>query len=270
VVGDATIDLSSVRKATRFTLAVSLHDQDEVVTTNDWSFWVFPEVPEEWRRLSADASERRVGEQDIFIRLGPSSSSAVPDDASLILADAVDETLADYIEAGGRCLLMVKNAAIENRNVYYGTTTFYNVFRTIPWNAGTSGNSGTVITPHPSLLAFPHDDMCDLQFVWLFRDALPMEYEPLRSYGVEPIIRLIDHYAANRNNAHLLEFKVGKGRVLATTLNILPNVDKRIEARYLLRCLTEYVAGQEFAPKASVPRAEFLRWFTPHGKTGDN
>ncbi len=39
-----------------------------------------------------------------------------------------------------------------------------------------------------------------------------MEFEPLREFDVEPIIRMIDHYAANRNNAHMLKFQVGKGR----------------------------------------------------------
>jgi hypothetical protein len=123
-----------------------------------------------------------------------------------------------------------------------------------------------MITPHPALAAFPHDEMCDLQFVWLFRDVLPMEFEPLREFGVEPIIRMIDHYAANRNNAHLLEFKVGKGRVIATTLNILPNIDKRIEAGYLLHCLADYARGTEFNPEAVVPKNAFVKWFSPPPK----
>jgi hypothetical protein len=186
----------------------------------------------------------------------------------LVIADKVDQPLVDYLARGGRCLLLSKGAAIENTAVYYGTTSFYTTFRTIPWNAGTSGNSGSVISEHPALASFPHEAFCDLQFVWLVRGVLPMEFSPLRQHGVTPIIRMIDHYAANRNNAHILEFKVGAGKVLVTTLGILPNAGKRIEARYLLRSLAEYARRDTFKPQASVPPAEFLKLFSPRS-SGD-
>ena len=51
-----------------------------------------------------------------------------------------------------------------------------------------------------------------------------MNFEPLRPYGVKPIIRMIDFYKNNANNAHLLEFGLGKGKVLATSLNLLTNL----------------------------------------------
>jgi hypothetical protein len=119
-----------------------------------------------------------------------------------------------------------------------------------------------VIANHPALEGFPHDDMCDLQFIWMIRGVLPMEFGPLRKYGVSPIIRAIDWYRKNMNNAYLLEFKVGTGMVLATTLGVLPNVGKRVEADHLLRCMTDYAQSPAFAPQASIPRAEFLKWFS--------
>lgn len=262
-VGDAVLDLSSVRDACQLSLQVELRRWNEIINTNAWSFWVFPEVAKRWRGPWSELQGGDVSGRQVFVHRQQSPASAIPPNADLVIADQLDAPLVEYIEAGGRCLLFANGAAIENRNVYYGTTTFYNVFRTIPWNAGTSGNSGTVITPHPALEAFPHDEMCDLQFVWLFRDVLPMEFEPLREFGVEPIIRMIDHYAANRNNAHLLEFRVGKGSVLATTLNVLPNLENRIEARYLLECLVDYAVGPDFDPKAAVPREAFAKWFSP-------
>jgi hypothetical protein len=88
-----------------------------------------------------------------------------------------------------------------------------------------------------------------------------MHYEPLRRYGVAPIIRSIDHYLANRNNAYLLEFRVGKGRVLVTTLRILPQLDDHVEARSMLSCLTGYALSEKFEPEASVPVPEFEQLF---------
>ncbi len=261
--GETDLDLSSIEKASQFTLRVTLHQNDKVINTNDWSFWVFPEVGEPWRELAKSAEGSALHNGGVFARVAKARTQAIPADASLVIADRVDQPLADYIAAGGKCLLFSKGAAIENTAVYYGTTSFYRTFRTIPWNAGTSGNSGSVIAAHPALADFPREDYCDLQLVWMVRDVLPMEFGPLRPYGVDPIVRMIDHYAANRNNAHLIEFKVGAGKVLATTLGVLPNASKRIEARYLLRCLADYAKGQSFMPSANVPVGEFVKWFSP-------
>jgi hypothetical protein len=158
-------------------------------------------------------------------------------------------------------VLFTRGSVIENTACYYQTTTFYPLFRSIPWNAG-PGNSGTVIAAHPALKGFPCDDMCDLQFIWMIRGVLPMEFGPLRQFGVSPVIRAIDWYRKNMNNAYLLEFNVGSGKVLATTLAVLPNVAKRIEARHLLHCLTEYAKGDAFKPSASVPRDAFVKYFS--------
>ncbi len=260
--GEVDLDLSAVGKAGAFSLEVALRCEGRTINTNDWSFWVFPEVGEPWRGV-ATSTETGVSWKDgTFVRLGQAGQAAIPTEASLVMADRADQPLADYIERGGRCVLLSSGAAIENTAVYYGTTSFYRTFRTIPWNAGTSGNSGSVIAAHPALADFPHGEYCDLQFVRLIRDVLPMEFEPLRPHGVTPIIRMIDHYAANRNNAHMLEFRVGAGKVLVTSLRVLPNVDKRLEARYLLRCLAAYARGSSFDPSSAVPRADFLKWFS--------
>jgi hypothetical protein len=127
--------------------------------------------------------------------------------------------------------------------------------------------------------------MCDLPFINMFKGNLPMEFSPLRSYGVTPIIRGIDHFYSHRNNAHLLEFKVGEGRVLACTLGVLQCVkphtasqssydkpdalcsNETIEARYLLQCFWDYMNGDRFAPAATVPRAEFVRLFKQRAPT---
>jgi hypothetical protein len=90
-----------------------------------------------------------------------------------------------------------------------------------------------------------------------------MNFEPLRSYGVKPIIRMIDFYKNNANNAHLLEFRVGMGKVLATSLNLLPNLETKLDVRNLAASMMNYVQSEKFAPTAQVPEAEFVRLFVP-------
>jgi len=282
VVGDISYEPPAALTAHKFELEVDLFHQDELVNTNNWPFWAFPEVGEP---LSYAAHAERAGtlfDNGLFLRTYAAHSAAIPASAKVVIADAADEFLADYIERGGRCLLLTQGSEIENRKRYYDTISFYPLFRTIPWNAGDSGNSGTVISVHPALESFPHEGVCDLPFLHMLKGNLPMEFSPLRGYGVTPIIRGIDHYYSHRNNAHLLEFRVGEGRVLACALGVLRRLrphtpgqssyDKRdafcpnetIEARYLLKCFWDYMNSDRFAPASIVPRAEFVRLFRSH------
>ncbi len=253
--GDAALDLPATERARKFELQVSLHQRDRLVNTNRWSFWAFPEM--------RDALVRDTARQAIVLQ-----SRSAPDQrklagASFVVTDIADAALGEYVEGGGACLLLGRGIAIENTTCYYGSVSFYRKFRTIPWNAGNSGNSGTVISHHPALEAFPHEGRCDLQFLSMIKGALPMEFSPLSKHGVTPIIRAIDHYMANRNNAYLLEFKVGKGKVLVTSLGILEKLNEHVEARYLLKCLLDYAQDARFAPVASVPKDEFVKRFGP-------
>ena len=258
--GCAEFELPAAEKAYGFELRVGLHHEGKVLNTNQWSFWAFPEAPEELRHVSAPENAGRMLSNGVFPRLNAAQAESIPEKASLVLADSVDEALAAHVEDGGRCLLFSRGALIETTQPNNG------IFRTIPWNAGTSGNSGTVINRHPAMEAFPHQGMCDLPFVQMIRGYLPIEFGPLLSYGVAPIIRGIDHYVANRNNAYMLEFRVGKGKVLATTLGILPKLQEHIEARYLLACLVDYARGTRFGPVAEVPGAEFISLFSSRPK----
>jgi len=263
--GSAALVLPRTERAFRFVLRAVLRANGRVVNTNDWSFWAFPEIRRGLRRATAAESAAKLVEGGALLRLGSARGAPIPERTPLVVADSVDAALADYVQRGGACLLFSRGSVIENTTLYAGVVSFYKLFRTIPWNAG-PGNSGTVISTHPALAAFPHDDMCDLQFVSMIRGVLPMEFTPLAQFGVSPIIRAIDHYAGNRNNAYLLEFKVGRGKVIATTLEVLGRFDERIETRQMFQCLLDYAGGPRFAPGARVPADEFLRLFSPRAE----
>ncbi len=247
-VGAAELKLPAAPQGLQFELRVTLRRGDEVLNTNQWTFWALPEVP-------ASLPEA----PGIFVRIGPNADRLIPEQAPLVIADGVDQALTDYLAAGGRCLLLSKGSAIEEPETYYQG---YTTYRTIPWN-GAPGNSGTVITDHPALASFPHGAACDLNFAWLIKKVHPLNLGELRAHGVEPIIRGIDFYQTNKHLAYLLEFRVGKGRCLVTSLNLLSKPGERLEARYLLHCLTQYAQSPAFRPTASVPPEEFTRLLGP-------
>lgn len=259
--GFAEIDLPVTERAYKFELHTALHHDDDVINTNEWSFWAFPETRDWFVQVAEATPSETLTELGFFVQRDEAQVAAIPDDASLVLAESVNEALAEFIEAGGRCLLFSRGSVSENAMSHNG------IFRTIPWNAGNSGNSGTVILDHAAMAEFPHEGMCDLPFVRMIVGFFPMEFSPLREYGVTPIIRGIDHYVANRNNAYMLEFGVGRGKVLVTSLGIMQNAPEHIEARYLLKSLADYAASARFQPSANLPKAKFLELFRAGGGT---
>jgi hypothetical protein len=259
--GDAVVIPPPANTGYQTELVAWLEHRGRVVNTNHWSFWAFAEPAENVRALGRAENAGKIVANGVFLRLKPVRAAAIPAAAKLVLADGADAELADYIERGGRCVLLTRRAVIEQDKVYTPDANFYTQFRTIPWNAG-PGNSGSVVSPHPLWADFPCDTMCDLQFLRAIQGVIPMNFEPLRPYGVKPIIRMIDFYQNNANNAHLLEFGVGQGKVLVTSLNLIPNLD-HLEVRNLMASLLRYASSSRFTPRAQVPREEFLRLFQP-------
>jgi hypothetical protein len=264
-IGSAEISLLSASRGCKIDLDVALHHNGREINSNNWSFWAMPDPGND---LSAIAPEA-------FIRVGQHSQAPIPPGTQLVIAEQVDQALADYVSDGGRCLLLGRGLAVEEpENIYQGYTTF----RTIPWNGG-PGNLGTAISDHPALASFPHEDACDFQFTWLISKAHPMNLAPLaplfrdsqsrnvplfgdsQSRNQPVIIRDIDWYRTNKNLAYMIEFNVGRGKVLATTLRILPTLNERLESRYLLKCLIDYAGGSRFTPEANVPAGDLLKWF---------
>lgn len=249
--GSIRVRLPDTGRAYALKLDVGLKRQGRVIAKNRWDFRAFPETAGYAPRLSADYWN------GMFLRVCGAAGFPIPKDATTVAAQRVDPELMSFVNKGGACLLFSNGSVIENN------LPDCNMFRTIPWNRGESGNSGTVIERHPALAAFPHGDMCDLNFVHMIKGIYPLDFGPLLRYGVKPIIRAIDHYLVNRNKAYMLEFRVGKGRVLATSLDVIGQYRRRIEARCLFACLADYVMSDSFRPQARLPAGKFLGLFQP-------
>ena len=73
-------------RAFKFALQVTLRQHDEVINTNDWSFWAFPEAGDQWRDVTTPAGEGASWKDGTFIRLGKATAAPIPADASLVIA----------------------------------------------------------------------------------------------------------------------------------------------------------------------------------------
>ncbi len=228
-------------------LRATLREGDRVYD-NEWDFWLFPrevELPSSiaiyrapkftWLRQLRDIERTDSGGLE---------GTNVP---QVILSEIVDEALAQYMREGGRAVLAAGEGLVRPFTPKLGLTTGRYFFLP-PANYPTyeDGNSGTIINEHPMLGDIPHDGFADLQFYRTVAESPPVDLRPFGGCCTEPVIRSFSTYFVCHPLAYLLEFKVGKGGLIISSLDLN---QKWPEARYLLASILRYASGHEFDPK---------------------
>ncbi len=164
--------------------------------------------------------------------------------AEIYETDTWNETAERVLEDGGR--------------VYYtpGVTddmpnTIRTQFSTDFWSVGTfpqqPGGMGQLIdVRHPIFKNFPTQPHTDWQWwpmavsrAWILEGKLA---------GTRPIIRELDSYAYMRHMAQLLEFRVGKGRLVMSSMGLKELCEQYPEARALQNAIYTYMTDPSFLP----------------------
>jgi hypothetical protein len=82
-------------------------------------------------------------------------------------------------------------------------------------------------------------------------DALPKE--------VRPIVQVIDDWNTNRRLGLVWECRVGGGKLLVCSADLVKDLEKRPAARQLRESLLSYMAGKRFNPKVQVSKEGLAR-----------
>lgn len=104
---------------------------------------------------------------------------------------------------------------------------------------------------HPALKDFPTEFYSN----WQWWDVLrPSRVLDLDSMDPRPdnVVRMIDSFVGNRDLSVLFEVRIGKGKLLVTSLDLSSDLDNRHAARQLRTSLENYVASKSFDPKVSI------------------
>lgn len=187
--------------------------------TNQWSLWTFADSP-------------------------PPPSPAVRVCSRLTPSDR------DYIERGGCMVVMPvwpEFAMSPARRCM--TPVFWNrlLMRHLPMH-----HMGLLIdASHPALAEFTTESHAD----WQWRDIF--EYSRFFEFGHDkplspPIVQVIDDWNTNRPLAMIAEYRVGVGKVLVCSADLITDIEHRPSARFLKNCLLRYAAGERFAPSDHV------------------
>ncbi len=113
------------------------------------------------------------------------------------------------------------------------------------------GTMGILCNPrHPVFNSFPTDFYTDWQWWDLIASSKTMLIDSLPA--IDPIVRVIDNFFKNRKMANIIEARVGKGKVILTSLDLTKNLDKRPAARQLRLSIIRYMEGDSFSPSTAL------------------
>ena len=132
---------------------------------------------------------------------------------------------------------------------------FLPLFWSLSWFPKQPGMMGILCDPqHPALAGFPTEMHSNWQWWELAQDApaLILNGAPL---SLRPIVQVIDDYHRNDRLGAVFEARVGKGKLLVSSLDIESALDQRVVARQLRRSLITYMVSDRVDPKVEIDPA---------------
>ncbi len=233
-------------------LSVTLHcDLGEF--RNHWSFWSFPRVKHTGLGMPVVSLLEERDLERYFPFVKPAGETLEDDD--VVVAPTLSAAVIQHVEQGGRALVLANAGTFGSADTY------------LPQGLG--GARGLVVETHRALGDFPHDDFPDLQFYALLEGAsafpLASEWrESVPGQGAAPIVGGLINTRDRRTGtnvlspvAYLIEFRLGRGKILISTLNLRGRLDDAYpSAIYLLGELLQYVGSNDFDPKQTLSVAD--------------
>ena len=218
--GKIKVALSSVSRPTAFKLIVGLK---ETTIENDWNIWVYP-----------------YGEN-------PTPKKEI------VITHSWDEAQSN-LSQGRRVLFMPQKVDLDWTSP---TLDWVPVF----WNRLMNPAWGRMLglwidNKHPALAGFPTENYFDWQWTELVRGTRAINLDRLPK-ELQPIVQPIDDWNRNYKLGLIFEARVGRGKLLVSSIDLENSIDWRLSARQLRRSILDYMASEKFNPKVSITAQNF-------------
>jgi hypothetical protein len=207
------------QRAQKLNLEVALPGTDAV---NDWDLWVFPK----------DAPAKPAWD--------------------VLIAREFDDKAIAHLNAGGDVLLLPQPQTIRNDEKHPIQMGFSSIFWNTVWTNWQAPHTlGILCDPnHPALAEFPTEYHSNWHWWELIHGAAPFILTEHRD--LKPVVQVIDDWVTARKLAVVFEARVGKGKLLACSCDLMSDLETRPVARQMRRSLLAYMAGERFAPQFSM------------------
>jgi hypothetical protein len=229
--GEVSIRLNPIERAQKLNFEVGIPGTD---AANDWDLWVFPkDVPTE-------------------------------PPADILVARELNDAAANRLAQGGKVLLLPLPATIRNDEQHPIKMGFSSIFWNTVWtNWQPPHTLGILCDPkHPALAQFPTEYHSNWQWWELIHDTAPFILTNHRD--LKPVVQVVDDWVTARKLALVFEARVGRGKLLACSCDLVSDLDNRPVARQMRHSLLTYMAGSQFDPKyAMTPEQLAELWKQP-------
>ncbi|GAA4006674.1 glycoside hydrolase family 2 TIM barrel-domain containing protein [Deinococcus rubellus] len=222
-VGQLDVDVSALETPGQYELLLAVEGKGTDGTVrqaqNRWTIWLYPTAQ-------------------------PDSSAQPADDLEIVTL--LDEAALARLEAGASLVWAPPPEALHSESQLGFTTAFWNVL----WTQGQPPHTmGLLCDPaHPALAEFPTAMHSDWQWWELVHGRQALHLDRLGA-ALTPIVRVIDDWNTNRSLALLAEARVGRGRLLMTSCDLVSDLKRRPVARQMRRSLAQYLQA---APPATL------------------
>jgi hypothetical protein len=224
--GELRLPLSSISRATRIRITLGLPGTE---WRNHWDIWVYPEPRQEF--ASAD----------------------------VLITTSLDKAASWKLASGGKVLLLWPSGKIGKNTL---NMEFLPVFWSVIWfkdQPRISTTMGILCDPsHPALADFPTDSHSNWQWWELTQGSRAFVLDDTAP-GFRPIVQVVDDFHRNHKLGAVFEARVGKGKILVSSLDLVSELHKRPVARQLKQSLLEYMSSSRFTPVNEMDAALLQR-----------
>ena len=244
--GRLSLSLQDLPAPARYRLVLGLAGTE---IENDWDLWVYPAVGVTPAAPGAAAPlPEAAGAREVAGR---------PDEP--FVTRFLDSATWAALDAGRAVFLLLPPDQVRNDAPEPVQLGFSSIFWNTSWtNRQAPTTLGLLCDPaHPALAAFPTEAHSNWQWWYPISRAAALRLDHCPA-GLEPIVRVIDDWFTSRSLALIVEARVGRGRLLATSID-LPGAADPVN-RQLLSSLQQYVASEQFAPAVVLTREQVERW----------
>lgn len=241
-IGHISVPLQGMSESAKYTLTVTVPDTE---ARNHWDFWVYNTTSsQDYSNVIADAKEGKKAKK-----------------GQIYVTDTLDSKAMKVLKKGGKVLICAAGKVSYGKEV---VQQFLPCFWNTSWfKMRPPHTTGVYIEQaHPVFEKFSTDYHSDLQWWELVNRAQVMQFTDFPS-DFQPLVQSIDTWFVSRKIGMLFEAKVGKGRLMMTSMDINNNLDKRLVARELRQSIINYMLQDEkFQPQFSIDAERISDLFT--------
>lgn len=216
--GRASLNLASFDEPQKLNLQVTVG----TLGKNDWDFWVYPET------VDTDHP------------------------ADLIITKTLTPAIERKLKEGAMVLLKLNGMLKEGKGKEVAAG-FSTIFWNTAWTGGQAPHTmGLLVDPSDALFnSFPTEYHTNWQWWDIVHNVHPMV---LNDFPAEltPTIQMIDDWFDAKKLGLLFEAKVGKGKLVVTSIDFENDLDEKLASRQLYHSLLEYMEGEHFDPKTEI------------------